>query len=472
MSTSGVSSSTSSSATNQGFQLVSLGNGSQLQVTGLASGINTDQIVQGLMSIYEQPVTHLTNQQTALKAKDAQLTSIQKALQQVAADAQTLGDPSLFADTQTVTSTNTTLVGATATSSGVGAVVGGYEVAVNQLATAAQSTYSFTSPGSADAITIDGQQVSVSAGETIQSFVNSINNNSNLDVYATATNSSTVVLSSRTTGSSGSITVGDPGGTLAFESSQAGQDAKYSINGGPTQTSGSNTVASAIPGVTLSLNGLTTTGPVTVNVGAPGPSSQNIASTLNQFISDYNSAVSMIQTQLAQQPSSSDQTQGTLFGDLDLTELLRNMRTAMDSTLSGLANGMNNMLDIGVNTGAASGTATPSQSSIDGALTLSTSTLLSALATNASGTQHVLLSWSIQFTNLVNNEAAAGGALDARIQSDSTRLSNLGSQIANMESALADKQNSLTQEFAQMEAALSQNQSTSSWLTSTIAQLP
>jgi flagellar capping protein FliD len=41
-----------------------------------------------------------------------------------------------------------------------------------------------------------------------------------------------------------------------------------------------------------------------------------------------------------------------------------------------------------------------------------------------------------------------------------------------MQSALKDKQAQLVQQFAQLEAALSSNQSQASWLTSQIAQLP
>lgn len=474
MSTSDVSSSTaSSSSSTNGYQLTSLGNGSALQVTGLASGLNTDQIVEELMSVYTQPVTNLTNEQNGINAQSSELQTIQTALQQVANDAQALSDPALFEDTQTVTSTDPTTISATTTSSGVGAVVGGYEVSVSQLASAAQSTYSFTSPSSADTITIDGQRVNVSAGESIDSFVNSINNNSNLDVYATATNSGTVVLSSRTTGNSGSITVDDSGGTLSLESSQAGQDAEYSIDGGDTQMSSSNTVTSAIPGVTLSLNGLTTgSAPVTINVSAPAPSTDNIESALNQFVTDYNNAINTIQTQLTQEQSSTDPTQGTLFGDADLTDLLSNMREAMYTSLQGLSSDMNNMDDIGVSTGAASGTAAPSQSSIDGYLTLDTSTLGSALQSDPSGVETVLANWSVQFSDLVENEAEPGGTIDSRIQADTSQSDNLANQISDMDEMLADKQNSLTQEFAEMEAALSQNQSTSSWLTSAISSLP
>src|ERR1700759_4014538 len=120
MSTSSVSSTTSSATSansvKTGDQPSSLGSGSQLQVTGLASGLDTNAIVTALMATQQQQVTNLTNQQTGLTAMNTQLKSIQAALTKVADDAQALGSPSLFAFTQTITSTNPTLIGATATS--------------------------------------------------------------------------------------------------------------------------------------------------------------------------------------------------------------------------------------------------------------------------------------------------------------------------------------------------------------------
>ena len=57
-------------------------------------------------------------------------------------------------------------------------------------------------------------------------------------------------------------------------------------------------------------------------------------------------------------------------------------------------------------------------------------------------------------------------------QGDTSQLADLSNQISNMQSALADKQAQLTQQFAALEGALSQNQSTSSWLASQVAALP
>src|SRR5271154_6160895 len=93
---SSTTSATSSSQYQSGNQLTSLGTGTPLQVTGLASGLDTNAIVTALMATQQQQVTNLTNQQSGLTAMNTQLTAIQTALSKVATDAQALGDPSLF----------------------------------------------------------------------------------------------------------------------------------------------------------------------------------------------------------------------------------------------------------------------------------------------------------------------------------------------------------------------------------------
>jgi flagellar hook-associated protein 2 len=472
MSTSSIPS-TSTSTSTAGLQLNSLGTGSSQQITGLASGLNTDAIITEEMAIYQQPVTNLQNVSSGLTAENKQLTSIQTALQTLAADAQALGDPALFQTTQSVTSSDPTRVSAT---SSTGAGVGGYQVSVTALANSAQRTFSYASPAAADTVTIDGQAVPVAAGESTSDFVNSINSNSKLDVYAAATSTGTIVMSNRATGNTGTgfIQVSDTAGALTEQTALAkqGQDAAFSVDG-VSGTSHSNTVTSAIAGVSLSLSGVTTTsGPITINVAAPAPNSANIESAINTYATQYNAVIAQIQTQLTQAPSSSDPTQGTLYGDPELQSLLGSMRTAMASSGSGLPTGMADMIDIGLSTGATTGSGAVSQSALTGNLSLNATTLESALASNPAGVHSVMGSWASSFSIMLNQEADPGGTIDSRIQGDSAQVTQLGNQISSMQSALTDKQNTLVQQFAALEAALSSNQSTASWLTSQIAALP
>jgi flagellar hook-associated protein 2 len=465
MSTSSVSSSSSTSSAG----LSSLAGSSSLQITGLASGLDTNKIISEEMTLYQQPVTNLQNQQSALTARNKQLASIQSELQTLSADALAVGDPTLFKNQQSVTSSDTTRVQA---SSASGAGVGGYQVAVTQLANSAQATYGFTSPASDDNITINGNAYTIKAGESVQDFVDSINSDQNGSVYAAATNSGTVVFSSRATGASSAVSVSDSGGALALQSSKAGQDALFSIDG-VNGSSSSNTVTNAIGGVTLTLTGVTTTsGPVTVNVGAPAPNASNIQSAINTFVTQYNKVISDVQTQLKQQPSTSDPTQGTLYGDPELTDLLTSMRSMMYTGGAGLPAGAATMDDIGVSTGATTGSGAESQSALAGNLTLNATTLTNMLQSNASGVKAILGSWSSRFVGIVDNASDPGGTIAAQISGDSSEISTLGNRISSMQSALNDKQNFLVQQFAQLEAALASNQSQSSWLTSQIASLP
>jgi flagellar hook-associated protein 2 len=467
MSTSSTSSSTSTSST--GLQLSSLSGSSSLQITGLASGLDTNQIISEEMAIYQQPVTNLQNQQSGLTAMNKELTSIQSELQTLSSDALAVGDPTLFETSQSVTSSDPTRVTA---SSASGAGVGGYQVSVSQLANSAQATYGFTSPTSDDSISVNGSPYTIKAGESIQDFVDSINSDQNGTVYAAATNSGTVVFSSRATGASSAVSITDGGGALSLQSSKAGQDALFSVDG-VNGSSASNTVTNAIGGVNLTLTGVTTTsGPITVNVGAPAPNASNISGAINTFVTQYNKVISDIQTQLSTPPSSSDPTVGTLYGDPELQDMLTSMRSMMFTAGSGLPAGAATMDDIGVSTGATTGSGAVSQSALAGDLTLNATTLSNMLSSNAGGVKSILSSWSSSFVNLADNASDPGGTISARIGGDNTQISNLGNQISSMQSALTDKQNFLVQEYAQLESALSSNQSESSWLTSQIASLP
>src|ERR1700759_2424410 len=131
--------------------------GAALQVTGLASGLDTAKIVSQMMELQKRPVTALQTQQQKLTARNTQLTSIQQALKKVNDDALALLDPRIYRGTQKATSSDSTRLSA---STPAGAGVGGYQVSVPHLANAAQRTFSFHSPAADTTLTIDGHDTS------------------------------------------------------------------------------------------------------------------------------------------------------------------------------------------------------------------------------------------------------------------------------------------------------------------------
>lgn len=451
--------------------------GQATQIVGLASGLDTSAIISQLMSIASFPEQELTVQQSGVQAKQNTLSSLQGLLQNLSADAANLSSPTLFDTSQSVTSSDPARVAAT-TSTGAG--VGGYQVQVTQLANSAQRTYAFASPSSADAITIDGHATTIPAGSTIQQFVASINSDSQATVYAAAVGGSTVVLSSRASGNTGTgfIALSDPGGTLTEQTTLAkqGQDAQFTVDG-VAGSSSSNTVTNAIAGVTLTLGGVTTTtGPVTVNVTPPAPSATTISGAINQFVSDYNAAVTAIHTQLTTTPVSNPTNStaagtGTLYNDHELSGLLTSMRQMMYTSLNGLT-GLTNLGSIGITTGSPSGNAAPASSSIAGLLTVDTTALTNALQSNPTGVKSLLAGFSTSFKALVDNESGPGGVMSQRISAEAAQSSQMGHQILVMQAGLATQQKQLQAEFANLEAALSLSQSQESTLTNQIAQLP
>jgi flagellar hook-associated protein 2 len=440
------------------------GSGSALSLSGLGSGLNTAEIVKELMAAEREPVTRLTDQQEKLQGDEAALQGIQTSLQQLALNAFEFTLPSSFESTHTVTSSDSALIAAAA---GSGAVIGGHEVEVTQLATAGQRTFTFTSPASEQTLTIDGHEFTLKAGETAKEFADAVNSSSSATVYAAVEEGGTVVLSDRATGATGAefVKVSGAGGVLSEKEGLAreGKDAEFKVDG-VAGTSASNTVTDAIGGVTLTLEGLTTatTGPVTIDVQEPSLNVKAVESQLQAFIKSYNATVEAIHKQVTTKTPSKPSTAaefgtGTLFGDFELTSIVDQMRQATYEPVAGLSGEMSSLADIGVSSDALPGGESNSQASIEGLLTLNTSKLAEAVQSNPEGVQKLLAQWSKGFQTLVNSTAEPGGSIEARVTGDASQIAQLGNRISSMNELLAQRERALLETYAQLEAVIEQN---------------
>ncbi|ORX24515.1 flagellar hook protein FliD [Thermoanaerobacterium sp. PSU-2] len=190
-----------------------------LRISGLASGINTDQIVSQLMQAASQPLYQLEQQKQWLQWQQQDLQDINTKLL-------TLRDNTLFSMklqgtylAKTVSS-NTSIATATA---GVNAVNGTYQLTVNQLATGATSAstaaigaYTKNSDGSVTynplissdvTIRLNNNSITFKAGSTINDIVSTINSvSSTTHVNATYdTTTDRLFLITNSTGSSSKI---------------------------------------------------------------------------------------------------------------------------------------------------------------------------------------------------------------------------------------------------------------------------
>ncbi len=449
--------------------------GQGTSITGLASGIETGAIIKALVEAERLPIKHLTTQQEKVQAQQGQLRTLQGALQQLSFEVSEFALPSLYESSQRVTSSEPQRVGVSGTA---GAGAGGYQVEVKQLANSAQRTFQYTTPEAEGAVTVDGHEYQLKVGETAKELAAKINSDGTATVYAAVLGTETIVLSDRATGETGGEFIVVTGAALTEKAgtAKAGKDAEYSVDG-VAGTSKSNILTEAIPGVTLTLSGLTTTsGPVTVDVQPPGPDSEALEAQIQSFVKLYNATVESIEKQVSTKPpegasSAGEFAIGALFGDTDLTGLLTNMRTTMYESVAELPVGMSNPNDIGLGTGL-SGGAKPSQSSIDGQIKLEPTKLSAALAESPEAVQKMLEGWSQNLQKVITAASGPGGTLAIRIEGDETQVTQLKSRITSMNEMVSVREKAIVQEYAAMEAALARNSTQLSWLTQQSESLP
>jgi flagellar hook-associated protein 2 len=472
---------------------------STINFGGLASGLDTNTIVDQLMAIERQPQTRLKLKQSQIDARKTALSDVASRLKNLRIAAQDLKSPTLWLDTQSVDVNDSTKVAATRTG---GAGTGGYQVEIDTLASASQHWFTYASPAADQTITFDyggtdplnaptkHLAVTISAGSDIAAAANAINSTSDSPVYASVVtlNDGTkqLAFSSKATGTQSDLSISGATGLLTSQTKAvAGINATGKI-GSQTFDEQSNSISSAIPGVTLTLKGVTgPTSPVTVTVGAPGPDKDAIAAKVKAFADQYNSTVSFIRSKLQEKPvagasTAGDMAKGVLYGDTGLSALLGQMRIAMTNvyTAGGTVPGtLDQMIEIGVTTGKSVGAGTINQDSVAGLLSFDSEAFTTALNNDPSSVRKMLSGtvtdggFAQAFDALLTPVVQTDGTIDQTIRSQDSLRRALSDQIARMDQILAKKQETLKQQFTAMEAAIQKSSSQGQWLSGQLAAL-
>lgn len=444
---------------------------------GLASGIDTEGMITALMAIERQPRARLVLEQTAGNAREQALRDIQSRLKTLRTATQDLSSVLTWAPKQSIASSDEAKVAATMTG---GAAPGGYNLKVTQLATATQQTLTWTDQPGAHALTINGRTIALEAGSDIDDAVAAINSDADTGVFAVDVEGK-LVLTSRSTGSTPTITA--TGAAIALESNVQGLNATFTINGGTERTSESNVVAGAIPGVTLTLKALTDG--TAVNVSTPGVDKTAIKDKLKAFVAAYNDAIELITTKTSEKKvvkedgsplTSSEATQGVLFGDVGLRGIVSQMRIGISDEVDGLTGDYKLLSSIGISTGKATGSNGSSADSLKGKLVLDETKLMAALEDDPLAVQKLLggvagtKGFSQQFDKLLTPLVSANGTFDQRIESNTKQLDRIKDSIARMDARLELREERLRKQFTAMELALQRSQSQAVDLSGIVAQ--
>jgi len=246
------------------------------------------------------------------------------------------------------------------------------------------------------------------------------------------------------------FTINEPSSTgTAFQFTQAvaGSDALITVDGVPADYA-SNTVTGAIPGVTLTLLGTTSGSPVDLAIGSDAT---QVSTAINQFVSDYNTAIGLVNTQFTF--NSTTGSEGVLASDPTVVALQSTLEQALNyvnSPATGTTT-VSTLNDLGISAGA------------DGALTVDVTTLDNALTNNPTDVQNFFEGASLNgFANSLTNTLntftdPANGAFTVDLSGISTSSAGLTSEISDFETNyIANQQTILTAMYSSAEIALQQ----------------
>jgi flagellar hook-associated protein 2 len=459
-------------------------------IGGIASGLDTNTIIGQLLAIERQPEVRALQQQHVEEARQNALRDVNTRLANLQTAIAGLRDVSTWGDVQSVTSSDAANVGVVRTG---GAAPGGYQVQVTQLARAHQVTQSTGLAAAAADDTLHIKvgtgttvNVSVKSGDNLDTIAAKINGTSGIEVYASVI-SGKLVLSGKVTGAANTIAVTAASGLdtdLGFAESLAARDAKYTVDGGLEQSSASNVVTSAIPGVTLTFKGVMAAA-ASVVVGSPGPNTDVVKSKIQAFVDQYNSTVGFISSKLKEKrvvhpTTDDDRAKGVLNADPALGGLLSQLRESVSDTFSTAPVDLNQLTLVGVSTGKTVGGGTLNQDAIAGMLTLDADKLSDVLTnrfsdvkklfTNVTGT-YASEGLAQRLDDLIKPQVQTGGVLAARIAGQQSTIDDLKQRQTDIETRVALREAQLRAQFTAMETALSQSQSLMSQLSGQFAAL-
>jgi len=418
---------------------------------GLGAGIDISALVQASLApqtaeltVLQGDQTTITNQQTALNSFNNDIQTLQNAVF-------ALSDPAGQLTDVDATSSNSAVLTASAAA---GTPSGSHEITVTSLASTS-SAYSnavatSSTPIATGTLTIQvGTNTAVpitidNTNNTLDGLAQTINNTANIGVTAsviTDANGARLALISSTSGAPGNLTITPSSGVVGFNTGVTGANASLNVDGIPISST-TNTVSSAIPGVTLSLTGVTGGVPVSVTTG---PDVTQQESAVNSFVSAYNTVIGDINTQSAVNATTGQV--GPLGTDSTLALGQGELLAAVAFSQTGNGN-INSLSDLGISFNN------------DGTLTVNSGSLATALQGNPAAVQAFFQgattgNFGTNLTNTLNNIAnPITGAVATDIAGLAQSQISITQQISDFQAQLATTTQQLTAQYVQVDTTL------------------
>ncbi len=467
-------------------------------LSGLASGLDTESSVSQLMQLETMKVTAVQKRQIGVQQHKDDLNAVKTKLDAFKTAASALSAAATWKATQTASSSDPTRIDATLLG---GAGIGGHSIQVEKLASSAQHGFTFTPNAAAGSLTLfygtdplatDNSKVSIEipANATAAEVATAINANEGSPVYAAVVKDGLLerlVLSARKTGENSDFTVDSSalaGGQLvdvpAYTRTGAVLNASYRLDDElVSRSSESNIVENAIPGVRLTLKGITAS-PASITTTSAAIDQEGVIKKVQALVDAYNTVVTSVRAELTEKSvptanTTSDLQKGKLFGDSGLTSMLSQLKEQMRQTVTGL--GLTSLADLGIDLPKASG-GTPTEDAKAGKFSLDVDKLKTALNADFTKVRDLFAGKgatkgiSTLISDFVGTQTSTTGVISGRMKSDDTVLKDFTSQIAKLNERMLMTEKRLKAQFAKMETALNQSQTQQAWLTSQISSLP
>jgi len=443
--------------------------------SGLASGMDTQAIIDAMMNIARAPVARLQNKRKTYTTQLSTLSDLSSRLSSLRTTARGMQSASTLksysaqsADTEKLTAV-----------AGSGAAPGTYDIEIQSIARATRS-YSFGVTAKDQTGLVGSGDLTLTVGtttlppiavneatDTLETVAQKIND-ANAGVSASIIYTGSVyklVVNGTQTGATSAVSFADSG-TLTTKLGlsdagavvQAASDASIKVDGN-TITSSSNQMGQAIGGVNLTLLQTTALGStVTLTVGLDAAAEEQKISAL---LGTYNSVMNLLKDQLSYNGTPQD---GQLIGDASL----RGIKGQLQSIVTGeveAAGSYSALAMIGVIT-----------NKDDGTLSLNSSAFQDAQAKDPEGVTRLLTyndynattdndGVMIRLVRVIDSFLATqSGTLTARKDGIQRSIATIDTRVASMERNLGTYEQGLRKQYAALESLMSNLQSQGNYI--------
>ena len=321
-----------------------------ISLTGMASGLDTESIICQLMQIEQTKVTAVQKRQVSVNQHKTDLQTIKSKLDAFKTAATDLGNASLWKAKQATTTSDPTKVEATVLG---GAGIGGQSIQVDRLASSAQHGFNYTAGSAAGKIGFTSGSttvaIDIAANATPADVAAAINGSDAAPVYAAvvgrrrrqarlllAHHRPELGLHRRHLAAGAGTVLNED---TAYTRTGATLNASIKVNGGAEQNPESNVLETIIPGVRLTLKGITAS-PATVSTTSPAVDQDAITKKVTSLVEAYNAVVTFTRLELNEKKVPGAETSADLQkGQLSALQHDRHaapLKTQMAQTLSGL----------------------------------------------------------------------------------------------------------------------------------------